>query len=417
MAREGLQIELASAIRQCAAKNTEVVHEDVRIKTNGEFTRISVSVVKLKDPESVRGLLLVTFRPVAPPAPEPTSKTKKKPKKSGDGERIEQLERELQYLKESHQSTLEELETSNEELKSTNEELQSTNEELQSTNEELETSKEEMQSLNEELSTVNAELQSKVDDLSQANDDMQNLLNSTDIATVFLDNDLNIKRFTEQAKELVPLRPTDIGRPIGELSWILKTDDLAADCRGVLKTLVFKEAEVETGDGGCYLMRIAPYRTSENVIDGVVLTFVDLRQVRELRQSEQAATELARAYFQSIVETVREPLLVLDENLRVVSANHSFYRVFQTADRQTEGSLVYELGTGQWDLPKLRELLESILPRDSKFEDYEVEVEIPKLGKRTFILNARRLEQPKGVGDLILLALEQASGQQVESED
>ena len=250
-----------------------------------------------------------------------------------------------------------------------------------------------------------------------ANDDMQNLLNSTDIATVFLDNDLNIKRFTEQAKELVPLRPTDIGRPIAELSWILKTDDLSADCRGVLKTLMFKEAEVETGDGGCYLMRIAPYRTSENVIDGVVLTFVDLRQVRDLRKSEEAATELALAYFQSIVETVREPLLVLDEDLRVVSANRSFYRVFQTAGRQTEGSLVYELGTGQWDLPKLRELLESILPRDSRFEDYEVEVEIPKLGKRTFMLNARQLKQPKGVGDLILLALESVSSQQVESDD
>jgi len=401
MAREGLQLELAAALRQCSAKGAEVVREDVRIKTNGEFVHVNLSVAKLENPESLRGLLLVTIRPVAPPAPEPAAKTKQKKRKSGNGGRVEQLERELQYLKESHQTTLEELETSNEELKSTNEELQSTNEELQSTNEELETSKEEMQSLNEELTTVNAELQSKVDDLSQANDDMQNLLDSTDIATVFLDNDLNIKRFTNQAKDLIKLRPTDVGRPISELASNLKSDDLARDCRNVIKTLVFKEAEVETTEGGCYLMRIMPYRTAENVIDGLVLTFVN---VGRLKQIEEAG-DRARAYFENIVDTVREPLVVLDGELRVISANRSFYHIFRTTAKQTEGELIYELGSGQWDIPKLRELLEEILPHNAKFEDYEVEAEMPKIGRRVFVLNARRLEHLNG-GDLILLALE-----------
>jgi two-component system CheB/CheR fusion protein len=228
---------------------------------------------------------------------------------------------------------------------------------------------------------------------------MQNLLNSTDVATVFLDNDLSIKKFTEQAKDLVMLRPTDVGRPISELASNLKSDDLVHDCEAVLKTLVFKEEEVETTAGDWYLMRIMPYRTAENVIDGLVLTFVGINKLKQAGQQ-------ARAYFESIVDTVREPLLVLDIDLRVVSANKSFYRVFHTTQTQTEGKPVYELGTGQWDIEKLRTLLEDILPKNTKFENYEVEAEIPKLGRRVFTLNARRMKQLAGMSDLILLAFE-----------
>lgn len=406
MAREGLQLELSAVIRECARKGTEVSREGIQVKTNGDSIAVDLSAFKIQEPESLRGLLVVTFRPT-PPTPPITAKPDKRRKNSVDGERLAQLEQELQYTKESHETTLEELETSNEELKSTNEELQSTNEELQSTNEELETSKEEMQSLNEELTTVNAELQSKVDELSQTNDDMQNLLNSTDIATVFLDNHLNIKRFTEQAKELVKLRPSDVGRPIGELVSNLKTESLARDCEQVIKTLVFKEAEVETKDGDWYLMRIMPYRTAENVIDGAVLTFVNIGQIKQAEK----VREQARAYFASIVDTVREPLVVLDKDLRVVSANRSFYHTFQMTAKQTEGDLIYELAGGQWDVTSLRKLLEEFLPKNTKFDDFEVEVKHPKLGRRVFVLNARRLEQPEETGDLILLAWEDITGE------
>lgn len=399
MAREGLQIELSGALRECFRKGTDVVREGIRVGSNCDFVHFDLTVSKIHEPEAIRGLLLVTVRPTPPAVPESAARRPKP--KAGDGERIAQLERELQYMKESHQTTQEELETSNEELKSTNEELQSTNEELQSTNEELETSKEEMQSLNEELTTVNAELQSKVDELSRTNDDMQNLLNSTDIATVFLDNYLNIKRFTEQAKDLVMLRQTDVGRPISELTSNLECENLATQCREVLKTLVFRQGEVRTREGKWYLMRIMPYRTAENVIDGLVLTFVNIGQLKQVEESGLQA----RAYFESIVDTVREPLIVLSRELRVITANRSFYRAFHATAKQTEGELIYEIGSGQWDIPKLRELLEDILPKNSKFEDYEVDVELPRHGHRVYVLNARRMEQPDG-NDLILLALE-----------
>ena len=196
------------------------------------------------------------------------------------------MEHELHYVKESLQTTIEELETSNEELKidqrgAANRPTKN----CKAANEELETSKEEMQSLNEELTTVNAELQAKVEELSQATDDMQNLLNSTNIATVFLDNELNIKRFTDQAKELVMLRSTDVGRPISELASHLEQSDLTAECGAVLRTLAYKEREVRTTQGTNYLMRIMPYRTAENVIDGLVLTFVDINRLKEVQKN------------------------------------------------------------------------------------------------------------------------------------
>jgi two-component system CheB/CheR fusion protein len=237
----------------------------------------------------LRGLYRITFDHVS-------AERKRSGKTVGPPDRVRELERELQYTKESLQSTIEELETANEELKSTNEEMQSTNEELQSTNEELETSKEEMQSLNEELQTVNAELQGKVEELSRTNDDMKNLLNGTDIATIFLDNELHIKRYTEQARKVIRLIPSDIGRPIGDLVSSLHYDRLVEDARLVLRTLVSREIDVQADNGAWYLMRMVPYRTTENVIDGLVLTFVDITKLRAL-QEEQSS--LLAALFNS----------------------------------------------------------------------------------------------------------------------
>jgi two-component system CheB/CheR fusion protein len=281
MARQGLQISLAAAIRQAATSEGEVILRGAQVRSNGGFIAVDLRARRLKEPESLRGLFRVTFEKA-----EDVASHGEATELGSLPDRIKDLERELEYAKEGHQGTVEELETANEELKSTNEELQSTNEELQSANEELETSKEEMQSLNEELQTVNAELQGKLDELSDANNDMKNLLNGTDIATVFIDGDLRIKRFTEQARKVIRIIATDVGRSIADLVSRLQYDRLIPDIREVLDTLVVKETEVRGEGGEWYLMRILPYRTTENVIDGLVLTFVDVTNIKTL-QAEQ----------------------------------------------------------------------------------------------------------------------------------
>ncbi|MDB4990675.1 MAG: methyltransferase/methylesterase, CheR/CheB with sensor [Myxococcaceae bacterium] len=286
MAREGLHLELAAAVRQAVRQDGEVVRPDVRVQSNGHAIFVNLRVKKLDHPESARGLLRVSFelaRSRDLEAREPGAELDAQP-----SARMAELERALQDTKESLQGSIEELETANEELKSTNEELQSTNEELQSSNEELETSKEELQSLNEELQTVNVELQTKVEELSCANDDMTNLLNATDIAIIFLDYELNIKRHNVQAKRVIRLIPSDVGRSIGDLVPRLRYGQLVDDAHEVLRTLVHKEVEVQgEADNRWYLMRILPYRTTDNVIDGLVVTFVDITRGKLLQQSEQ----------------------------------------------------------------------------------------------------------------------------------
>jgi len=207
--------------------------------------------------------------------------------------RLAALQRELQGARDEAQTTREEMQTSQEELKSTNEELQSTNEELQSANEELTTSKEEMQSLNEELQTVNHELQSKVDELSRSNSDMKNLLNSTEIATLFLDEELRVRRFTSPTARIIKLIPSDAGRPITDITSDLDYPELSADAREALRTLVFKETQVSTRDGRWFTVRVMPYRTLENRIDGVVITFTDASSAKALELAlRQQASEL-----------------------------------------------------------------------------------------------------------------------------
>ena len=201
---------------------------------------------------------------------------------------LAQAQQEVQRLRE-------EMQTSQEEVKSASEELQSTNEELQSTNEELTTSKEEMQSLNEELQTVNVELQSKVDELSSANNDMKNLLNSTDIATIFLDNALHVRRFTTQATRLFKLIPGDIGRPLSDIVTNLNYPNLQIDAEEVLSTLAFSDREIVNTDGRWFQVKIMPYRTLENVIDGVVMTFNDISRAKTLEKELRAIGKFPNA--------------------------------------------------------------------------------------------------------------------------
>ena len=404
MAREGLQLELRAAV-MAASQGTPTLNRAVSVRTNGDFHGVGFSVRPLAEPDAGEELLLVSFQeqpPTSGGAATPPPKARKRTAASEERARVQELERELSITKENLQATIEEQQASNEELKSANEEMQSTNEEMQSTNEELETSKEELQSVNEELITVNTELQSKIEQLSHMQNDMKNLLDNINIGTVFLDRNLAIKRFTREAVKVYRLAASDVGRPLGDIKSKLEGEDLLRESETVLDTLVPIEREVRSDDGTWFLARVQPYRTVDNVIDGVVLTFTDITE-RIVAITEREARNLA----QELVATVLEPMLVLDGDLRVVSASQAFYASFQVTPQDTVGQLFYELGSHQWDIPALREALETVLPRDQAFTGFAVAHDFPGIGARKLLLNGRRMVGGVRHTPLILLAIQE----------
>jgi two-component system CheB/CheR fusion protein len=300
------------------------------------------------------------------------------------------------------QAIIEEQETTNEELKAANEEVLSNNEELQSTNEELETAKEELQSTNEELVTLTEQQGSRNVELTQANDDLSNVLDGVQIPIVMLGNDRRIRRFTPSAERVFNLLPADVGRPIQNLRPNLDLPDLEPLITRTLETLKVQEQEVRDQEGRYYAMRMRPYRTSDNRIDGVLIALADTDAVRRSLEGMRRA----RDYANAIVETVREPLVVLDSDFRVVTANRSFYAVFQVSPEEVEKKRIFDLAGGGWNIPELRKLLEQIRLEKSHFKDFKLSHVFPKIGQRTLLLNARRLQQENKRKEMILLAME-----------
>ena len=404
MARPGLKAELAAAVRSVARHKQEVTVRSLRLEQNGGQLVVDLIVKPILEESAMRGLMMVMFVETAGrQKPDPDAGKPERHASKGKSENV--LELELRTTKENLQTTIEELETSNEELKSTNEELQSTNEELQSTNEELETSKEELQSLNEEAATVNAELQNRIDSLSKANNDMKNLLDSTQIAILFLDMDLCIRRFTPQITEIMPLTGSDCGRPIKHFACQLLDVDLSRCAEQVLRDLGTYEQEVRTTQERCFTMRIRPYRTIDNVIDGVVITFDDVSTLKNVQHELHAAKAIA----EGIVATVRQPLLVLDSSLKVVSANAAFCQTFQLSASETIGKLLYTLGNDGWNIAQLRRLLEEILPGQVTIEAFEIEHDFPRIGPRRIVLSARQFAMEPVGSELILLTIDDAN--------
>jgi two-component system CheB/CheR fusion protein len=294
MARTGLRYELTNAFEKVLRQEGAVALRGLRIENNGGDYFVNVTLQRLEKPEPLRGLVMIVFADVAAPLETPVQgRARKGPGRSA---RLAELEQKHQQVCMELQTTREVMQTSQEELRSTNEEMQSTNEELQSTNEELMTSKEEMQSLNEELQTVNTELQAKVDELSRSNNDMKNLLNSTDIATLFLDNDLKVRRFTTQATKIIKLITGDVGRPITDLASDLLYPELPADAREVLRKLGFVEKPVNARDGRWFTVRIMPYRTLDDRIDGVVITFADITTAKTLEAQLREKHEILEKF-------------------------------------------------------------------------------------------------------------------------
>ncbi len=292
ISREELRFKLSTALHKCLKEKKTVKCKDLKMTHNGTIVQVNVVVRPVVNPTVKGEFMMVLFEPSKTPA-KSESKGKNKPSDKPAEPRVAALEQELQSTKEYLRTTIEELETSNEELKSANEELQSTNEELQSTNEELETSREELQSTNEELETVNAELQNKVEQLSEAYNDLNNLLGCTEIATIFLDNDINVKRFTPTAASVFKLIKSDIGRPISDIVHNLKYDSLDEDVRQVLNHLGRVEKEIQAKNNYWFQMRILPYRTIDNTIDGVVVTFINISKQKE---AEQEVREIKEKY-------------------------------------------------------------------------------------------------------------------------
>jgi two-component system CheB/CheR fusion protein len=276
MARDPLRFEVADLLKRATIERGLISKRGILLNDGAGVPQsaLDLTAEALEDDESLAGLVMLTFATAPLPKEQPRSRSKTP--------RVLELEQQLAQARLEIQSVRDEMQASREELKSANEELQSTNEELQSTNEELTTSKEEMQSLNEELYTVNAELQSKVDDLSLVNGDMKNLLNSTDVATIFLDSQLRIRRFTDQATQIYKLIPSDVNRPLSDIVNDLDYPALEQDAQEVLRTLVFCERQVPTRSGRWFTVRIMPYRTVDNVIDGVVVTFINITEAKQM---------------------------------------------------------------------------------------------------------------------------------------
>jgi two-component system CheB/CheR fusion protein len=407
MAREGLSSALRQAVHRVAKGGGPVKAEGLRVKTNGGIREVSLEVVPIGLAEGVKGRyhLILFFeerhRPTERLPLTPAREREPRPKTTGE-RRMAQLTQELAAAHQHLQAISEEHEAAMEELRAATEEAQSSNEELQSTNEELETSKEELQATNEELTTVNDELNNRNLELNQLSSDLGNLLTSTHVPIIMVGADLRIRRMTPVTERALNVAPGDIGRPIGDLRLSVEVPHLEALLRGVIETLTVQEREVEARDGRWYSVRIRPYRTVDNKIDGAVISFVDIDAIKS--GSEEAKE--ARDQAQAIIATVREPLVILDADLRVVTANRSFYETFQARREETERQSLFDLGNRQWDIPQLRMLLEEVLPRDSVFEDFEVEHDFAAIGRRTMRLNARRVLSATGQPALVLLAIE-----------
>jgi two-component system CheB/CheR fusion protein len=353
MIREGLNQELTGAMRKASQSFDPVILRNIKTGTNGGTQYVDMTVQHLDKPEGLRGMFLILFADVQPVLIKDNTYPEKG--KTYSASAMTDLELALQRSIEDLQSTREEMQTSQEELKSTNEELQSTNEELQSTNEELTTSKEEMQSLNEELQTVNVELQSKVSDFLQANDDMKNLLNSTEIASLFLDKELNIRRFTDEATRVFKLRSSDIGRPFTDQVSELKYPEIETHARKVLKTLIPVEKQIETTDGRWFNIRIMPYRKLTDFIDGLVMTFTNITELKKLELKIQEANEIlllnkkaltiSETRFRRLFETSKDGILLLNaESGMITEVNPYLIEMLGYTRDQIIKKTIWEIG-------------------------------------------------------------------------
>lgn len=398
MLRESLVVPLRRAVQKAMESDLMVREEGASIEINGQPEPVSLEITPILVGEGPERCFLIVFKrrgsgqlsAEAVPLTVPTE------------DEALLLKRELADTRDYLRHIREEYEAHAEELRAANEEARSANEELQSTNEELGTTKEELQSANEELTTVNEELQNRNREMAATNSDLRNVLSSVTVAIVMVDQSLRVRRFNSAAESLLALGQIDIGRPIGHLRGRIETPRLEEQVRSVIETLHATREEVQDKEGVWYSIGVRPYRTLDERIAGAVITFQDVDALKR----GLAASEEAREYAESMIETVREPLVVLDSDLRVQRATAAFCETFLVSREETVSRLLYDLGNGQWNRPRLRELLGSALFKSEPFHDFEVEHDFPHIGRRTMRLNARRIPRPDTRQRFLLLAIE-----------
>jgi two-component system CheB/CheR fusion protein len=403
MAKEELRRELQTGIYQARQQKLSLKREGIQLREGERIRQVTINITPFQVGET-QECYLVLFED-APPMlalPEATddgsTPTKRKTREASE---IARLKQELATTREHLQSIIEEQQATNQDLRAANEEILSSNEELQSTNEELETAKEEIQATNEEMNTVNEELRHRTKEATQVSNDLQNLLNSINIPILMLGADLQIRQFTPAVEGIFNLISKDIGRPLSDITHKLKVPNLEQEILEVIRTLNLKTAEIQDRDGHWYHLRIRPYRTIDNKIDGAVLVLID---IDDLKRSNAQLIEV-RDYADAIVETVWQPLIVLNQDLRVIAASRSFYDAFQVAPVETEQQLIFELGNGQWNIPQLRSQLEEILASNTQFQDFQVEHQFEQIGHKVMRLKARKLPRINNI-QMILLAIE-----------
>ena len=381
MAGPELAAELRHAISQAKKTGSPAEHQ-------GGKNNFKVTPIKMRAP-SKEYYFSIVFENATGKSRRPQKKIPKKARPS-------------EILSHEHQHLLSEYQSASEELVSANEELQSTNEELQSTNEELETAKEELQSGNEELTTVNEELQNRNAEILSLSNDLSNLLTSVEIPIVMVGQDKNIRRFTPNAARIFNLIPSDIGRPIGDIRPKIKNLELEELVAEVIESMSIKEIDTQDQAGIFYKLVVRPYRTAENKVDGAVIALIDINDLKHAALDLQKSRDDA----QTIIESMPIPLLVIGQDLKVRLANRIFYQTFRVNQEETTGRFLFNLGEGQWNIPRLLRLIDATLTRNEMFKDFEVEHEFPQIGKRIILLNARPVQMVGSGLKIALLALE-----------
>jgi two-component system CheB/CheR fusion protein len=395
MARDGLRAKLRSGIRQADREHAPVLLGGAQIDRDGGVVSVSIAIQPL--PTEGEGFLLVSF------SDEPEPK-----KGAGDGEmaadppHVAELEQELDATRKELESAIHDLEVTNDELTATNEEAMSVNEELQSTNEELETSKEELQSLNEELTALNSQLNETIEVQRATANDLRNTMNSSEIGMLFLDGNLEIRLFTPAARTMFSVIASDIGRPLADLARRINDPRLLTDASAVLGGHVPPNREVEAENGAWYTRRILPYRTHDDQVEGVVITFADVSE----RKTAERAIEAARSYSDSIINTISQPLIVLDEELYVISASRSFYTTFSIEPEETVGRQLDAVGDGRLDTAAVRAFLDRLRQGERVVDDHQIDVELPPLGMRSLLINALEIREEPLATRKILATIE-----------